>query len=108
MIEMNELLVGLCSYLSIQSSNGTQACHAAISSAYTQSSIKPLLDREQKELEQEGLSIYSTLPYNKPLGATLFLANDIYKKDYKIAVASHIDLEYTNYSEYKCTLSWGF
>jgi len=105
---MNDLLVGICSYMAINTSNGTNACHTAVNQMYNISSIKPIFDQEQHQLEAEGAALYQSLPGHTPLGAASFLTYDIYKKDFKIPLSNHINLEYYNYNTETCNLHWEF
>jgi len=104
---MNDLLVGLCSYLALNG-QGTNACHTAVNQAYNISALKPIVDTQQKQLEKEGTALYSSLPLHTPLGAMSFLSYEAYKKDFKIPLTSSINVEYSNFNAYTCNLKWSF
>jgi hypothetical protein len=104
---MSELFIGLCSYLALQS-NADKACRTASGQAYNQSILRPYFDEEQKRAESWGLGLYTSLPYNKPLGAVALIGYESYKKDFKIYLTNSINLEYSNFNAYTCNLKWEF
>ncbi len=104
---MNELLVGLCSYMAL-SSQSNQACHVAINQAYNISALKPIVDTQQAHLEKAGTAVYSSLPLHDTLGAISLLGYEIYQKDLKLPLTNSINLEYSNFNAYTCNLKWEF
>lgn len=104
---MNEFLMGLCSYLALQTQQGNNACHQAIKAGYYQSPLKSYIDSEQSYYEKEGTALYYSLPLHTPLSAASLLTYNLYKREFKIPIDSHINLEYNNTS-YACNLTWGF
>jgi hypothetical protein len=105
---MSDLLIGLCSYFTLQSGMQTNACHTAITQIYTISPIKQPIEAEEQYIANYGKNLYMQIPLHDPLGAIFFIGNDIYKKDYKIPLYNHVDLEYSNYTNYTCNLHWSF
>ena len=104
---MNELLVGLCSYLALNGQSN-QACHVAINQAYNISALKPMVDTQQAHLEKAGTAVYSSLPLHDALGAVSLLGYEIYQKDLKLPLTNSINLEYSNFNTYTCNLKWSF
>jgi hypothetical protein len=105
---MSDLLIGLCSYFTLQSGMQTNACHTAITQVYNISPIKQPLEAEQKYWEAQGVSIYKQIPLHNPIGAIFFIGNDIRSKQYKIPLYNHVDLEYSEYRNYTCNLHWSW
>lgn len=83
------------------------ACNKAIMAAYIQSGTQSVVDAQQHAIERSGQSLYESLPFNKPLSAISLLGYSVYKKDIKIPLYNHVDLEYSN-SSYTCNIHWGF
>src|SRR5271166_5941271 len=98
---MNDLLIGLCTYLSL-GAQSDQACRVTINQAYNISSVKPLIDTQQAHLEKQGLALYSALPLHDLTGAISLLAYEAYKKDFKLPLTNNINLEYNG--SYICNL----
>jgi hypothetical protein len=105
---MNDLLIGLCSYLAIQSTQGNTACRTTVGQAYNISALKPIVNTESKQLEKEGLALYQSLPGRTSLGAMSFLSYEVYKKDFKVPLTNSINLEYNNFNIYSCNLKWSW
>lgn len=102
---MEQLLLQLCS--SYMLSGGIQACNKVMPIAYQHSgAFYSTIESESKSIEKWGTNIYNELPYNKPLGALSLLGYETIKRDYKIPVSSHINLEYNG--KYSCNLHWEF
>lgn len=105
MIGMNELLVGLCSYMALKS-DGDTACRTTVNQAYNVSIVKPYIDHNQSHLEKEGAALYNPLPL--PVRATSFLIYDTYRKDFKIPLTNNVNMEYNDFNKYTCNLKWSW
>ena len=104
---MNDLLVGICGYLALQG-NQINACHTAINQTYNISSYKPMFDARQKELEKYSQELYEEMPLKAPISALSAVIYETVKKDYKIPISNHVNLEYTNFNTGTCNLKWEF
>lgn len=103
---MNELFLNFCTYMSFQGS-GYNGCRTAITQSYNQSELKPIADQEQHYWEHYGTTVYESLPMNKPLGAIVFVSYDLYKKECKLSLSNHIEMQYSN-NTYNLNLKWSF
>lgn len=80
------------------------ACRTTVPQVYNQSEIKPFVENEEHKIEKFGTAIYQELPYNRPIGAVVFIGNEIYHHDYRIPLSNHVFLEYNG--SYSCNLQW--
>ena len=104
---MNDLLMGLCSYLALSTPMQNDACHKAVDASYISSPIYAPLTKEQKYWEAYGTEFYKTIPYNEPIGAIAYVLYDVHQNKYEIPVTSFLKLSYDG-CNFKSNFHWSW
>src|ERR1700677_1078068 len=103
---MNELLAQICTYVIIQGS--ANVCNKTLSTAYSADiAVHDPLEAQRKQLEQKGLEIYQSIPYNTEMVGGYAMYTLVMKQPFSVNLGNHMDASYGG-NTYKCTLHWGW